>query len=340
MSKIYKRSLLLLQVLAILIIPLVSKSQECEKMKITDFPKKDLPSDFQPEHVKQEDVKEETSSKYYYGIGVPIDYVKARRLAFIEMAILGDQDDPFKGASILMMLYANGFGVERNLDISIRLACANVGWANAEIEGRVQHLKEIKSGESKGVFDICDDITSGYMDGYCQSIHSELADIARKATMDSVIRSWPKKDQLAYDRLKGFASDFFYQRTTSEVDELGTSRAAFVLQESGSLEDGFTEEILDADKCNFVSYTAQDFIAADKELNSIYSKIMNDKTTKWGIETTVTKEGIRSTQRKWILYRDAWVDFGAVRCPGVTDISWKTLITKERVSQLQSFVEE
>jgi hypothetical protein len=53
-------------------------------MKIKDFPKKDLPSDFEPEHIKREDVKGKASSKYYYGIGVPIDYAEARRLAFIE----------------------------------------------------------------------------------------------------------------------------------------------------------------------------------------------------------------------------------------------------------------
>jgi uncharacterized protein YecT (DUF1311 family) len=253
------------------------------------------------------------------------------------MVTASDQDDPFKGASILMMLYANGFGEERNIDISIRLACANVSGANAEIEGRLQHLKEMKSGASKEVFDICDDITSGYMDGYCQSIHSELADIDRKATVDSVTRKWPKKDRAAYKQLYGIASGFFYQRVSSEVNESGTSRAAFVLQESGSLEDGFKEEILDADKCDFTNYSAKDFIEADKELNLIYSKIMNGKKSAWG---TVTKEGIKSTQRKWIRNRDAWVVFGAVRCPATTDISWKTLITKERISELQDFVDE
>jgi uncharacterized protein YecT (DUF1311 family) len=64
---------------------------------------------------------------------------------------------------------------------------------------------------------------------------------------------------------------------------------------------------------------------------------MNVKKPEWG---TVTKEGIKSTQRKWIRYRDAWVVFGGVRCPEITDTSWKTLITRERIAQLQDFVDE
>jgi len=337
MSKIDKRSLFLLFILAVLAMPLASQSQECEKMRIADFPKKDLPADVDLGHVKRTDIKEEEAYKYYYGIGVPVDYVKARRLAFMEMAALGGQEDPLEGSSILMMLYANGYGVDRNLDISIRLACANVGGAGAEVEGRLIHLKDIKSGNSKEPFDICDDATSGYMAGFCESVHSELADIARKTMMDSVINKWSKRDQAAYEKLRGAAGNFFYQRVSSEIDESGTARVAIVEQESGSLEDGFKAEILNADKCDFIKYSAQDFIDADKELNLLYSKIMNGQLPVWG---TVTKEGIRSTQRAWIRYRDAWVAFGAVRCPEMTDISWKTFITKERVSQLQELADE
>ena len=194
MSRI-KSSIFILQVLAILITPLALKSQDCKKVKITDFPAKDRPSAF-----AREQLKGKQSYKYYYGIGVAVDYVKARRIAFIEMEKKGNNEGDFEGSSILMMLYANGFGVKRNLDLSIRLACANVGGANAEVEGRVQHLKEMKSDGSDEVFDICDDITSGYMEGMCQSIHSEKADIERKLKVNSIIKNgrnrinWPMGD--------------------------------------------------------------------------------------------------------------------------------------------------
>src|ERR1700738_2989397 len=104
--------------------PLAVHSQDCEKVKLSDFPKTDFPKLIDTSYSKQEELKINGSYKFYYGIGVPVDYVKARQLAFVEMALNKHKDasHPFAGASILMMLYANGFGVDRNLDLSIRLA--------------------------------------------------------------------------------------------------------------------------------------------------------------------------------------------------------------------------
>lgn len=307
-----------------------SISQDCAKVKIADFPKKDLPSATERDHFKNEE-----SSKYYYGIGVPVDYVKARFIALIEMEKDDGRENPFGGAAILMMLYANGFGVKRDIDLSIRLACANVGHAPAEIDGRIRHLQHIKAGDAEGVFDICDDITSGYMDGMCQFIHSRLAEIKRKSTIDSVIKNWQEQDKRAYEQLRKSATAFFDQRVLSEVDMTGTSRAAIALAEGDLLEDSFKENILKAGKCILPCYNTTDFIKADNELNLIYKKIMADKGLNWG---TVTKDGIRSTQRKWILYRDAWVTFGTMHCPSVSDVTWKTIITLARILQLKDFV--
>ena len=200
----------------------------------------------------------------------------------------------------------------------------------------------MQSGDSTTVFDICDDITSGYMSGYCASVHSELAEIARKARIDSVTATWPEKDRAAYRELRKAASNFFTERVLWEVDMSGTARVAIETEESESLEDGLLARVLDANTCAIPTYTAQEFMAADKKLNAIYKKVMDTKKPARGavpMEGTVTGDGIRSTQRAWIGYRDAWAAFGAVRCPGVSDNSWKTMITEERIRQLESFIE-
>jgi uncharacterized protein YecT (DUF1311 family) len=326
----------ILQLAANLIIPLKLKSQECVGVKISDFPKRDLPSNFDTAKSKPE-----SSYKYYYGIGVPIDYVKARNLAFIEMKTNGDKEDFFEGSAILMMIYANGFGVERNLDISIRLACANVWGADAEIEGRVQHLKNRQSNISTDTFDICDDITSGLMEGMCQSIQSEKKVVIRNSKIDSIIIHWSQKNRITYNKFREAASGFYDFRTHFEVDLTGTARAMFALEESDDLEDDFFSKIVQSDKCSFSRYSLSDFEKADKALNLIYSKIMNQKESEWSrIEGAITKEGIKKTQKKWILYRDAWVSFGTAKCPEASSISLKTLITKERVKQLQELSED
>jgi uncharacterized protein YecT (DUF1311 family) len=319
-----------IKILVILIFPFVSRSQECEKVKITDFPAKDLPNESDRVLLRGED-----PYVNYYGIGVEIDYVKARFLAFV-VKENNVEEKPLDGYSILMMLYANGFGVERNLDLSIRLACANVWGAPAEKEGRIQHLNDMKTAESRGIFDICDDITSGFMDGICHSIRSELAVTKRKQEMDSIISKWTNQEKQAYLELRKAATIFFDERAAFEVDLTGTSRSAFQLDESDDLEDQFLSEIAKADKCSIKKYSVQNFVQADSKLNSVYSRIKQNKTTIYG---SVTKDGVRKTQRKWIQYRNAWVLFAAVKCPFEMEISWKTMITNERIKQLQELVD-
>ena len=337
MSPSPKRILVRWTLPVILLLPLAVLAQDCKKVTISDFPKTDLPAVFDTSQAKRAELKEHGSYTYYYGIGVSVDYTRARQLAFLEMFLHKGDDAPFEGGSVLMMLYANGFGVKRDLDISIRLACANVGFSDAEIEGRVEHLKKIQSGDSTGVFDLCDDITSGYMSGYCESVHSELAGQGRQLRIDSVLTGWPEKDRIAYKKLRAAASRFFTERVLSEVNMAGTARAALEILESESLEEGFRQKIADAGKCAFDTASSQEWEKADKLLNATYQKIMTTKKPEWG---TVTKDAIRSAQRSWIQYRDAWVAFGAVRCPRLTEASWKTLITVERIRQLQAFLEE
>lgn len=337
------RLLILLLFLAMFGWPLASRSQTdtaCPPVKIADFPKGDLPARLDTMWAKSAGFKLLESYKYYYGIGVPVDYVKARYLAFIEMKMHPEGGGDFEGASILLMLYANGFGVKRDLDISIRLACSNVGGAGAEVEGRVDHLKNMRSDTSAAIFDLCDDITSGYMMGMCTSVKSQLDDLRREAIVDSVIKGWPAKDREAYDSLRKAAGYFFYERTIGEVDLSGTARAMMEIDESESLEESFKDEIVQADKCAVATHTEQDFVEADKKLNTVYTKLMKQKDPEQASDRgQVTRAGIRSAQRAWIRYRDAWAVFGAVRCPETAVWSWKTVITEERVSELEELFE-
>ncbi len=317
-------------VLFLLISALIDAQEPCRMVKISDFPKQDLP----PKGFKRNSYKVKESYKYYYGIDVHVDYKLARYMAFREMKDT-TVDYEFNGPVILLMLYANGFGVKQDIQLSMRLACGNVGGSIAEVKYRQQHLQDMLDGKVGGVFDICDDITSGLMDGLCAELNYEKAAFKRDLKMDSILKNWPVKDTVAYSKLSAAADNFFQLRSGDEVDESGTSRVAMEMEEQDSLEKNFLDKIEKADKCNFPNYSNDDFIKADKELNLVYRKIMNCKTFEWG---TVTQEQIKSVEIKWIKYRDAWVDFGKIRCPEITEDSWKTLLTRERISQLKEFL--
>jgi uncharacterized protein YecT (DUF1311 family) len=316
----------------ILFLPLSVRTQDCPPVTLGDFPKQDL-----PRAIDSATARNKESYKYYYGIGVRKDYVKARKLAFLEMKFSGNTTSLVDGAAVLLMIYANGLGVKRNYDLCIRLACSNVGGSNAEVEGRVEHLRNMQAGKDSSRFDICDDITSGLMMGVCEGIHQEMADIKRNAALERIIRTWTKKDHQAYDTLRKSASTFFDLRLLNEVDMSGTARSTELSTEEESLEDGFLAHIRAADKKLLPAYRAGDFEKADKALNTVYSGIMSHADTLlWG---TVRRKDILATQRQWISYREAWVVFGQVRCPAISAAAWRTLITRERTRQLKDFME-
>jgi len=300
------------------------------KLWLTDFPKSDLPS----ANFKKSDYGNRTSKDYYYGIGVSIDYKIARYLAFTEMAA-----DTTSGTDVLMMLYANGYGVKRNFDIAIHLASANVWSAPAELDGRRSHLESMEKDGTDSVFDFCDDITSGAMIGECEEIQQEKKDYERSLLRAGIIKNWPAKDTAALNVLNKIAYGFFEFRSMNEVDLSGTMRGAFMAEAEDSMETEYLEEIKKADNCEFIGRSKKEFDEADSLLNVTYKKVMSVPDSKaqinWG---TVTKETIRNTERKWIKYRDAWVQFSKVRCTSITEVSIMTFFTKQRINELKSFL--
>jgi len=58
---------------------------------------------------------------------------------------------------------------------------------------------------------------------------------------------------------------------------------------------------------------------------------------KWGAECLKPVEPIRMAERAWIVYRDAWVRFAKVRWPEVSEDSWLTFLSEERVRRMASY---
>ena len=311
---------------------LTCKAQDtCKPMKVSDFPKKDLP----PINFTKDKLKAKLSKDYYYGIGVPVDYVNARYLAFKELQ--DSSSEMIGGPAILMMLYANGYGVKKNFDISLRLACGNIWSATAELNYRIAHLKRLKKYNIDTVFDICDDITSGMMSGVCEDLNTSIQEWGRQRVLDSVTANWPAKDTVGLSKLYKVAEVFFDTRINNEIDLSGTMRGAFQSAEQNSLEKDFLNEVVKAGVHTFPIYSDKDFAKADSMLNVTYKKVMEKKVGPydWG---TITKDGIKKTERKWILYKNAWVEFCKTVFPSISESSLQTFFTKQRTDELQSFL--
>lgn len=273
------------------------------------------------------------SEALYYGMGVSADPGAARKCAFAELAA-GDFHE-FGGSRVLMMVYANGAGVTRDLDVAIAIAC-EMEAAPAERVGRVSHLLRMKASDDPGRFDLCDDITSGYMQGFCARNAARSAAVEGARRLGAAAARVPDRARPAFQNLRAAAEGFFSARASNEVDLSGTGRAAFVIEEQMRLE----REFIDAVEALVAAplpeqATAADFIIADRELNQAY-RAVGKQGALFG---TLTPDGVRSAQRSWIGYRDAWVAFGRALYPQVPESAWKTWVTRQRTKMLDDLAQ-
>jgi uncharacterized protein YecT (DUF1311 family) len=243
-----------------------------------------------------------------------------------------------------MMIYANGRGVERDYALARRLVC-DAGGAPAEIDGRLAHLAQMEAaGAAAEPFDVCDDITSGYMMGFCADRDARARGAQREWKYQQLLDGWSDADQQAWGELRDAATAFFDARVEHEVDASGTARGAMIVGERDALETHLFESLGAFERGELPSGDAETLKAIDAKLNTSYAAAreaaaFDDPDAKFGPLGTIRPEGIRDTERAWIRYRDAWVAFGAKRYPSVSADAWRTWATTERERQLRELHE-
>jgi hypothetical protein len=304
--------------------------QLCAEASKAEFPRQDRPS---PEEASA--LAGCSSMDLYFGIGVPADPVRALKCAYAEM----DQGDEllWGGSSILMMVYTNAQGAARNFDLAIRLACEKDLAPGGGQENRIEHLARLREENWQGHdFSICDDITSGYWQGNCAWLDERIAGARRESKLKRLTVGWHGSDQKALAALRADFERFLESRVEHEVDASGTARAMFAHQEEGALREGFLAMLNSLEYNRIPHFDAMQWAHANRDLNSVYRQIQSDSEFSYG---TVTREGIKKTQRLWLRYRDAWVAFGSHRYPQITPDTWKTWLTRERTRMIKDYLE-
>lgn len=239
-------------------------------------------------------------------------------------------------SEVLMMLYQNGQGVVKAPPLAMKYACS-IAAAPAEMAIRVEHLQKL-AASGQGNIDLCDDITSGYMMGVCSAIDARQKNRVRSQASGKATSAWPAAAQASYQKLEAATVKFADARSDKETDLGGTARAAMSIAARTAELDLLAQDVkqYEAGKLPAAMTQAQ-AQALDKQLNVIYGKLM--KQPKPDYAGAVDKNGIRDTQRLWLKYRDAWMDFGAVHYPSVTSHTWAALLTARRNAQLQELLE-
>ena len=246
-------------------------------------------------------------------------------------------------SGVLAMLYANGLGVPRNLDLATQYAC-RAGGAYMEVQGRIAHLQAMQNSPSATPYDQCDDITSGYMMGICASIGDGQADKIRSAYLARLRRQLPAAQVGAFDQLVA-ATNAFANSRGDETDTSGTARSMQVIQAEAREKEWLREHLAAFEKGNVNISPAQPLAVVDAELNRAYQALMaapvTDKEHADRLpDSTVTKADVRAAQRRWLAYRDAWVRFAALRYPALAPDALKAALTEWRVKQFSSIWRE
>ncbi|MGB6783231.1 MAG: tetratricopeptide repeat protein [Terracidiphilus sp.] len=271
------------------------------------------------------------SQDLYFGFGRPIDLVGARKCAYLERE--EDNAPIIGGPGLLMMIYANGKGASRNFDLALKFACEFNGAPEGN-QGQINHLLRMRKEHWTGDnFSLCDDASSGYMAGVCAGLQEEIhqAPLARK--LGRIAEGWTPAQKTAFAGLEKAASNFIEASSDNESDMSGTDRDAYVFQRQGWLRNGFVAAVERSEKGQFPSFSMAEFKKADEELNAVYAGIQSAKPGSAGMGT-VTPQGIRTAQRAWLQYEEAWVKFGLVKYPGVKPESWRAWLTFDRILML------
>jgi uncharacterized protein YecT (DUF1311 family) len=239
-------------------------------------------------------------------------------------------------AMVLMMMYANGYGVDKNLDLATYYACS-LDAAQAETEARVEHLQN--GGMPGRAFDYCDDITSGYAGARCAIMQADVAGSRREARLERYAQGLAPELRPLFGRLRAAAAAFA-KAHQGEYDMQGTAAAALSLASAEALREEFVNDVLTHDADAQLRYSQADYERIDGELNRVYLRLMGmpssqpDSPDRLG-ETTVTRTQLRAAERRWIAYRDAWTSFLQASKSPLQPQTMAAILAERRIAQLR-----
>jgi uncharacterized protein YecT (DUF1311 family) len=226
-------------------------------------------------------------------------------------------------------VYANGWGVARDGRLALALVCHG-GTVPAELEGMAKFLASTRDLPTlQKPFSACDYATSGDSASQCAARAARVEQTKREGMYGAAISKWSAPQKAAFARLQAAADKFIAERINTEIDLSGTMRGALQTAEDEKLRKGILQNLKEFEAGQLPTLT--DLSAADSALNAAYHQAMQRLATPQG---TISQDGLKKTERKWIPYRDAWAAFGALRYPAAPADAWKAWATRARTQQL------
>jgi uncharacterized protein YecT (DUF1311 family) len=293
--------------------------RQCVRVKGVKMPARDIP--------RNPDVTRCDAADLYYDTrnmdnATDADWQKVR-----ECAVRTNAND------VLMMLYANGDGVMPNLGLATRYACS-LNSSAAEMKARVAHLQRRAKGQERGTFDLCDDISSGNMHGFCAAVHERQRDRQRVEQITVVAKSWTGKQQLGFDMANKAVRYFAQHRADYETDLSSNSKRVLQLEATAAELDQFINDIQEFEGGKLPTFSEAEYRVLDDKMNEVYNQFMATPVTSASYLGTIRKAGVEKTQHAWLAYRDAMELFVSMKYPSAPASGLRALLTSRRLRQL------
>ncbi len=272
-----------------------------------------------------------SSEALLFGIGVPADTKAARLCAFVEKRVADPQvtDFGFTGDRTLMVLYADGLGVPRDLDVATALAC-RAGGAPAEVDARVRRLARLKAEGWAGTdFSLCDDALTGVLRGTCADHAQLVARSDRARRFAALSAGWSAAERAAFAPLKRAEAAFVDARGQGEAGAAGPEREAVAVAAEEAQERAFAALLDDAEAGRVAPADGAAARAAGAALDAA-----TDTASKALAARTPAAAGLAAGARAWARYRDAWAAFARTRYPALAPDAIPARLALERAAQV------
>jgi uncharacterized protein YecT (DUF1311 family) len=303
----------------------------CVQAAKVPIPKTDLPATPTPDTCNPLDL---------YYTNTPQSLRQARACAFTDRdrKVTHDEGDDVTNLmanAVLAMIYAQGKGVAPNLPLAERFACEMNDWGN---DGR-SIAYDFEDARLKGArtapFDICKEPLGRQSNFVCISRDAGIADDeVRRAQLR--FNTGPPAYRDAFARLLAARKAYEDAREAEEPNgTTGTVQTA--IADENEIQHTWAATLNHFAAGQLPRSSADDFSTADAALNTAY-KAARAEAAKCDGNYCLTTTQLTKIERAWIIYRDAWVAYAALRWPTASADSFRAWLTRERTEDLKTLV--
>lgn len=242
----------------------------------------------------------------YYGSQGEVNYSKAYNC-------FKENDDK----NMVALMTFNGQGIEKDINLSkkmIQQSCKSCPNCYGHTSSLMQLIYKL-SFENKTTEPILiSDIVMSTVDINTDlNYQNQRRQFEQKSKMNKIISPLSEKAQDEFTELTKIANKYFDEESWWQTRNYrgGSIRSTFALTRKEELQENFYNLVMQMLQLKDIpSKTANDFKKTDQQLNDTYNQLVQKiKTQQDQSEALADKTELLKSQRLWIKYKNAWVNF-------------------------------